>query len=79
MGNAPPVERFRAPRTPGDQLLRPAAERYEGRPCKRCGSTTRYRNGGHCVACGKAAAHEDALWRRLNNRIERAISMYEAW
>jgi Recombination endonuclease VII len=30
---------------------KPKAERYEGKPCKNCGSTTRYKSTRDCVQC----------------------------
>ena len=37
--------------TPRIQAATEGRKRYETKPCKRCGSTTRYTSSGACVAC----------------------------
>ena len=36
---------------------RKPAETREGKPCHRCGGTTRYRSNRACVKCAKALAY----------------------
>lgn len=59
-------------------------ETYEGKPCKYCERTTRYRSNRHCVQCVKDAwtkSHDehrnDPIYRYLEqlvNRRRRALN-----
>lgn len=53
-------------------------ETYEGRPCKHCGGTRRYRSDRGCVACrnaswsaGRDAARDDPVYRYLEQLLNR--------
>lgn len=52
-------DRFRAPRTKKDLVLRSARMR-EGKPCTKCGGVWKYISCGNCVSCMKAKYEMDA-------------------
>lgn len=49
---------------------------YEGKPCRNCARTTRYRMTRSCVACAKGAARAVTLARKAV-RHERAVAALE--
>jgi len=55
-------------------MPRKPAPNFEGKPCKVCGSTTRYRSNNACVACARARAakpeHRAATKEWLRNTDE---------
>lgn len=44
------ISKFRAERTKGDLKLREATK-YQGKPCRKCGGTERYKSCGNCTRC----------------------------
>lgn len=49
--------------TPRIEAIKAGRDRYEGGPCKHCGTTARYASQGACVMCNKRRSMIANLWR----------------
>src|SRR5437867_3211107 len=52
------------------QAIKDGLKRYEGKPCKKCGTTLRHVSNGCCIVCLKAYAHSPQS-KAYNSSLER--------